>query len=77
MRTPRSNRLLKQAREEMDPVARGRLYNVAEEKIGAANVLIPLFSQANAFAFRPGMRGLSLDAIGNTDLRRLWWSETR
>ncbi len=74
---PAVDRLLKQAREEMDPVARGRLYNAAEEKIGAANVLIPLFSQANAFAFRPGMRGFTLDAFGNTDLRRLWWSEAR
>jgi len=67
------DRLLEQAVEEMDPIQRGQIYSVAEERIGAANVLLPLFSQANAAAFRPGLRGANLDAFGNTDLSTLWW----
>jgi len=71
---PQVDRLLEHAREERDPTARIRLYGEAEERIGAANVLIPLFSQANAYAVKPGLEGFTLDSFGNSDWRRLWWS---
>lgn len=74
---PEVDRLLEQARREMDPIARAGLYSQAEERIGEANVLIPLYSQANVVAVRPGLQGLTLDPFGMTDLRRLWWENPR
>jgi ABC-type transport system substrate-binding protein len=57
----------------MDPIERMKLYGEAEQRIGDANVLLPLFSSANAAAVRPGLQGYTLDAFGNTKMRRLWW----
>jgi peptide/nickel transport system substrate-binding protein/oligopeptide transport system substrate-binding protein len=74
---PEVDRLIERAREERDPLVRGKLYGAAEKRIAAANVLIPLFSQANAAAFREGLRGVNLDAFGNTDFARLWWDGGR
>ncbi len=67
------DRLLDRARQEMDPLERMRLYGDVERRIGDANALLPLFGQANAVAVRAGLRGYTLDAFGNTKLRRLWW----
>lgn len=74
---PEVDRLLEAARASLDPLERMRLYGSAEERIGAANVVLPLFSQANAFAIRPALQGFTMNSFGITDLRRLWWAAPR
>lgn len=71
------DRLLEAARAELDPLKRMRLYGLAEVRIGEAHVVLPLLSQANAFAVRPGLQGFTLDPFGITELRRLWWASAR
>jgi ABC-type oligopeptide transport system substrate-binding subunit len=71
------DRLLEQARGEMDPMARAALYARAEERIMAALVLIPLYSEANCVAVRAGLRGFNLDPFGHTDFSRVWWETPR
>jgi peptide/nickel transport system substrate-binding protein/oligopeptide transport system substrate-binding protein len=74
---PEVDQLLEAARSALDPLERMRLYGRAEQRIGEANVLLPLLSQANVLATRPGLRGFTLNSFGITDLRRLWWAEPR
>jgi oligopeptide transport system substrate-binding protein len=74
---PQVDRLLDAATGEMDPEQRGRLYAAVEERVGAANVLIPLFSEANCVAIQSGLHGFAVDPFGQTDLRRVWWNAPR
>jgi ABC-type transport system substrate-binding protein len=74
---PEVDRLLDEARADMDPVARIRLYHAAEERIGAASVLIPLYSQSNAYALRPGVQGFTLNPMGLIDFSRVSWEGPR
>jgi ABC-type transport system substrate-binding protein len=74
---PEVDSLLDEARHDMDPVARVRLYRAAEDKIEAASVLIPLYSQANTYALQPGLRGFTLNPLGLIDLSRVHWEEPR
>jgi ABC-type transport system substrate-binding protein len=71
------DRLIDDARRDMDPMARARLYHAAEERIGAASVLIPLFSQASTYAVRRGVEGFNLDPMGQIDLSRIYWEPPR
>ena len=74
---PEVDRLLDEARADMDPVARIRLYHAAEERIGAASVLIPLYSQSNAYALRRGVQGFTLNPMGLIDFSRVYWEGPR
>jgi oligopeptide transport system substrate-binding protein len=74
---PETDRLIDAARRDMDPLDRVRLYSQVEERVGAASVLIPLFSAANVYVVRPGLRGFNLDPMGLVNLSHLSWEEPR
>ncbi len=74
---PETDRLIDGARRDMDPQARDRLYRAVEERVGAANVIIPLFSASNTYALRTGLQGFALDPMGLFDFSRLSWERPR
>ena len=71
------DRLLAAARRDMDPTARIRLYDEVERRVGAANVLIPLFSEQSTYAARPGLQGLAVDPMGQISLALVYWESPR
>jgi oligopeptide transport system substrate-binding protein len=74
---PEVDRLLTAARREMDPAVRIRLYDEVEERVGAANVLIPLFSEQSTFAVRAGLQGVAVDPMGQISLAAVYWEPPR
>jgi ABC-type transport system substrate-binding protein len=74
---PETDRLLDTAGRDMDPQARNRLYKSVEDRVGAANVIIPLFSASNTYALRAGLQGFALDPMGLFDFSRLSWERPR
>ena len=71
------DQLLETAGHGMDPRARNRLYNSVEDRVGAANVIIPLFSASNTYALRAGLQGFALDPMGLFAFSRLSWERPR
>jgi ABC-type transport system substrate-binding protein len=74
---PETDRIIDAARRDMDPLDRVRLYSLVEERVGAASVLIPLFSAANVYVVRSGLQGFTLDPMGLVNLSRLSWEAPR
>jgi peptide/nickel transport system substrate-binding protein len=70
---PEVDRLLADARRERDPLKRIALYDAVENQAGAANVLIPLYSEQSAYALRRGLQGFAVDPLGQIDLARVYW----
>jgi ABC-type transport system substrate-binding protein len=71
------DRLLSDARRQMDPAERIRLYDEVEKRVGAANVLIPLFSEQSTYAVRSGLQGVAVDPMGQISLARVYWESPR
>ena len=69
--------LLAAARRDMDPAERIRLYDEVERRVGAANVLIPLFSEQSSYAVRPGLEGVAVDPMGQISLALVYWESPR
>jgi peptide/nickel transport system substrate-binding protein/oligopeptide transport system substrate-binding protein len=73
---PMVDRLIEEARRELDPIARRDLYRAVEERVDADCVLVPLYTQANVYALRDGLAGFNLDALGQIDLSRIYWERS-
>jgi peptide/nickel transport system substrate-binding protein len=65
--------LLGEARRRVDPLRRITLYDEIERRVGAANVVIPLYSEQAAYALRRGLQGVAVDPLGQIDLARVHW----
>ena len=71
------DRLLAAASRQMDPMERIRLYDEVEKRVGAADVLIPLYSEETTFALRRGLKGVAVDPMGQINLAHAYWESGR
>jgi ABC-type transport system substrate-binding protein len=61
---PATDKLLRQARETIDPVARAEVYQKAEAQITSSLPMIPLFYMSVDRVYQPYVRGIQVSALG-------------